>query len=69
MGIVRTVLGDIDSSNMGYTLAHEHIFMDVAGHGKPDIEWSMYDWNTQFSMVKDYKANGGGTLIDANRCV
>ena len=66
MGIVRTVLGDIDSSNMGYTLAHEHIFMDVAGHGKPDIEWSMYDWNTQFSMVKDYKANGGGTLIDAN---
>lgn len=66
MALVRTVLGDIDASRLGYTLPHEHIFIDVAGHSKPDIEWSMYDWNTQMSMVKEYKANGGGTLVDAN---
>ena len=41
MGIVRTVLGDIDSSELGFTMAHEHVFIDVAGHSKPDIEWSM----------------------------
>lgn len=25
MGKVRTVLGDIDSSELGFTMAHEHV--------------------------------------------
>lgn len=66
MALVRTVLGDIDSSKLGYTLPHEHVFMDVAGHGNPDIEWCLYRWDQQLDMVKSFKADGGGTLVDAN---
>lgn len=66
MSVVRTVLGDIDSSALGFTMAHEHVFMDVGGHGKPDIEWSLWRWDEQLDMVRKYKENGGGTLIDAN---
>lgn len=66
MALVRTVLGDIDAKKLGFTMAHEHVFMDVGGHGNPDIEWSLYRWNEQLDMVKKYKAIGGDTLIDAN---
>lgn len=66
MSLVRTVLGDIDSKELGFTMAHEHVFMDVAGHGNPDCDWSLWRWDEQLDMVKKYKANGGGTLIDAN---
>ena len=66
MSLARTVLGDIDSSELGFTMAHEHVFLDVGGHGSPDIEWSLWRWEEQLDMVKKYKANGGGTLIDAN---
>ena len=66
MGKVRTVLGDIDSSELGFTMAHEHVFMDINGHGKPDCEWSLYRWDEQFQILRDYKAIGGDCIIDAN---
>ncbi|HOJ02165.1 MAG TPA: hypothetical protein PLL88_11170, partial [Anaerolineaceae bacterium] len=66
MGKIRTVLGDIDSSTLGFTMAHEHVFMDIAGHGKPDIEWSLYRWNEQLQILREYKAVGGNAMIDAN---
>jgi predicted metal-dependent phosphotriesterase family hydrolase len=66
MGKIRTVLGDIDSSKLGFTMAHEHVFMDIAGHGQPDIEWSLYRWDEQLQILRDYKAVGGNAIIDAN---
>ena len=66
MGKVRTVLGDIEASELGYTLPHEHVFMDVAGHGHPDIEWSLWRWDEQLDMVKEFKKHEGGCLVDAN---
>lgn len=66
MGKIRTVLGDIDSSKLGFTMAHEHVFMDIAGHGQPDIEWSLYRWDEQLQILRDYKAVGGSAIIDAN---
>ena len=32
-GKVRTVLGDIDPKEMGYTLSHEHILTNPQGMG------------------------------------
>ena len=65
MGKIRTVLGDIDSSELGFTMAHEHVFMDVDGHGKPDCEWSLYRWDEQLEMLREFKAIGGGCVVDA----
>lgn len=66
MSTVRTVTGDIDSKEMGFTMAHEHVFMDLTGHGNADNEWSLYRWKEQLEAAQIYAADGGGTLIDAN---
>ena len=33
IGKIRTVLGDIDAREMGYTLSHEHILTNPKGNG------------------------------------
>lgn len=33
---------------------------------KPDIEWSLYRWNEQLQILREYKAVGGNAIIDAN---
>ena len=38
MGTVRTVLGDIDSSKLGFTMPHEHILTDPGGGGSKGEE-------------------------------
>ena len=65
MGIVRTVLGDIDSSLLGFTMAHEHVFFSPRGGHDVDTPWSLWRWDEQYEIVKDYKAKGGGCLVDA----
>ena len=62
---VRTVLGDVEASELGFTMAHEHVIHCPRGLTAPDNEWALRDFNIQLQMVKDYKAIGGGTLIDA----
>ena len=65
MGKVRTVLGDIDSSELGFTMAHEHVIHCPRGLFAPDNEWALRNFNIQLQMVKDYKSIGGGCLVDA----
>ena len=65
MGIVRTVCGDIDSSKLGFTMAHEHVFMNFGGPRGSETDWSLWRWDEQLQIVKDYAAIGGGCLIDA----
>ena len=62
---VRTVLGDIEASELGFTMAHEHVIHCPRGLFAPDNEWALRDFNIQLQMVKDYKAIGGGCLVDA----
>lgn len=66
MSKIRTVLGDIDAKQLGFTMAHEHVFLDINGHGEPDIEWSLYRWNEQLQILRDFKEIGGGCIVDAN---
>ena len=65
MGMVRTVLGDVDSGVLGFTMAHEHVIHNPGGLYGPESEWSLRDFNIQLQAVKDYKAIGGGTIVDA----
>ena len=51
---VRTVLGDIEASELGFTMAHEHVIHCPRGLFAPDNEWALRDFNIQLQMVKDY---------------
>lgn len=64
MGIVRTVCGDIDSSKLGYTLPHEHVFFAPGGKTVVD-DWTLNDWEKSLEMVQDFKQSGGQTIVDA----
>lgn len=64
MGIVRTVCGDIDAKELGFTLPHEHIFFHPFGKTVVD-DWTLTDWSSSVEMLKDFKAHGGGCVVDA----
>ncbi len=65
MNFVRTVCGDIDSSELGSTQCHEHLFIreGVSALINPSlcIESSL----KVFQELQAYKACGGGALVDA----
>lgn len=67
MSTIQTLTGPIDTSEMGYTLAHEHIFVSDEGliHNFPSV------WNEDFiiqkareKLTQAYKA-GIRTIVDA----
>lgn len=66
MQFARTVLGDIDSSTMGYTMAHEHIFTMPQGHGtKNETDHLLDDFDKGVQLLNEYSEVGGGTIVEA----
>lgn len=66
MGKVRTVLGDIESSDMGYTMPHEHLFTSPQGHGsKVELDHTLDDHDKAIQMLEEYRDIGGGTIVEA----
>ena len=66
MGEVRTVLGDIAASEMGYTMPHEHLFTQPQGHGsKVEPDHTLDDYGKAVEMLREYRAIGGGTIVEA----
>lgn len=66
MATVRTVLGDIDASSMGYTMAHEHLFTRPQGHGgKVEEDHLLDSYDKAIQMMEEYKAVGGGSIVEA----
>ena len=65
IGKVRTVLGDIDAKEMGYTLSHEHILTNPQGMGsKVEDDHKLDSLVKAIEMCREFKAAGGGTLIE-----
>lgn len=65
-GKVRTVLGDIDAKEMGYTLAHEHIMTNPQGMGsKVEDDHKLDSVEKAIEMCKEFKAAGGKSLIES----
>lgn len=62
---VRTVLGDIERLSLALPWPTSTLSHCPRGLFAPDNEWALRDFNIQLQMVKDYKAIGGGTLVDA----
>lgn len=68
MGTVRTVLGDIDSKELGFTLAHDHVYFNPNGAklGDKIDAWTMTDYESQKTLLKEFKDYGGGAIVDAS---
>lgn len=66
MPTVRTVLGDVDSREMGYTMPHEHIFTHPQGHGsKNEVDHLLNDFDKGVQMLTEFREIGGGTIVEA----
>lgn len=66
MATIMTVLGEIDTAEMGYTLPHEHILTHPQGHGsKNEVDHLLNDFSKAVQMLTEYKEIGGGTIIEA----
>ena len=68
-GKIQTVLGLVDKAQIGLTLAHEHIFIDMArrlpGPFKPLLSrFRKLDMDKAISEVSLFKESGGSTIID-----
>lgn len=65
MAKVRTVLGDIDANELGFTYPHEHLFaVPPANQKDRDLELSSYD-NSLYELLQ-FKKVGGQTLVEAS---
>lgn len=65
-GKIRTVLGDIDAKDIGFTMSHEHILTQPAGGGEKDEPDHILDSLPKaIQMLNEYKEIGGNTVIEA----
>jgi len=62
MSIIRTVLGDIDPINLGFTLLHEHLLTAPPGESDPDLEMPSLD--AAIEELRAYHALGGSALVE-----
>lgn len=64
MGKVRTVLGDIDSTELGFTYSHEHLWTNPPSMQK-DRDLELTDYEASVSELGRFKRAGGNALVDA----
>ncbi len=65
MTLVRTVLGDIPSREMGHTQCHEHIFLEKGPSYNSNPSLCMNDMVRSLEELMEYHAAGGRTIVDA----
>lgn len=62
---IRTVLGDIDRAELGFTYSHEHLWC-VPPPQQPDRDFELTDYQASLAELKIFKEIGGETLVDAS---
>ncbi len=66
MARVRTVLGQVEASKLGFTMAHEHILTNPQGHGsKVEEDHTLDSLDKAVQMLNEYKSVGGGAIVEA----
>jgi 5-phospho-D-xylono-1,4-lactonase len=68
MTFVRTVLGDIDPSELGVTYAHEHLVIDGGRPVEIDPEFDLSDVDAMAEEVRGAMALGLRAVVDAMPC-
>ena len=64
MAKVRTVLGDIDANDLGFTYTHEHLWANPPASQK-DRDLELTNYEASVSELWRFKRAGGHTLVDA----
>ncbi|MFB6469243.1 phosphotriesterase [Cytobacillus sp. Hz8] len=64
MAKVRTVLGDIESNELGFTYSHEHLWTNPPISQK-DRDLELTDYEASVSELWRFKHAGGNALVDA----
>lgn len=64
LGKVRTVLGDIDAKDLGFTYSHEHLWACPPPSQK-DRDLELTDYEASVSELQRFKNAGGQTLVEA----
>lgn len=66
MGKINTVLNEIDSSQLGFTLMHEHCYLGSWNHRHAFKDW--FDYQAGLDMIvgvlKDAKEHGVNSIVD-----
>lgn len=68
MPFVRTVLGDIDPSELGFTYAHEHLVIDGGRPVEMVPEFDLGDVDAMTRELEDARALGLRSVVDAMPC-
>ena len=61
-GKIRTILGDINPGELGYTMPHEHILDNPAVGGYFDSDHVLNDYDKAKQMLEEFKQIGGGAI-------
>ena len=64
MDIIRTVLGDIDASQLGWCECHDHLFVANSPSAGDDETPPIDDYDDVVASLVRYKNAGGGAIID-----
>lgn len=65
MAMVRTVLGDVEASELGFTYPHEHLWCAPPPSQKDrDLELTVYE--SSLYELQLFKSVGGGTVVDGS---
>lgn len=62
-GLVRTVLGDLDSRELGPTYCHEHLLVRPPAH-LADLDLVLDDEEKAAEELAAFRAVGGGAIVD-----
>lgn len=65
MGKARTVLGDIDAADLGFTYPHEHLWCSPPA-SQPDRDLELTTYESSLYELQLFKAVGGGTVVDGS---
>ncbi|WP_284140808.1 MULTISPECIES: phosphotriesterase-related protein [unclassified Virgibacillus] len=61
---IRTVLGDIEKEELGFTYSHEHLWTNPPAM-QQDRDLELTDYEASVSELWRFKRAGGNTLVDA----
>ena len=67
MKFARTVCGDIQAEEMGFTYPHEHLYA-VPPTCQKDRDLEVSDYEGSVAELKLFKSVGGQTLVEALSC-
>jgi phosphotriesterase-related protein len=61
---VNTVLGEVSPNDLGRTLAHEHLLIDIYVRFQPHREYMLFDVDLACAELAPFVAAGGKTLVE-----